>query len=75
MKEVVVAMEAVDLQAKQMKEQSLELKKEGPLCIKSFRNLPLNLLRSQPSGLVTGGTISVIKRGIMVVINVAHLGK
>ena len=33
MKEVVVAMEAVDLQAKQMKEQSLELKKEGPLFV------------------------------------------
>ena len=41
-KEVVVAMEAVDLQAKQMKEQSLELKKEGPFFVhKVFQKSPL----------------------------------
>ena len=69
-------MEAVDLQAKQMKEQSLELKKEGPLFVhKVVQKSPFKSPKKSTKWSGNGRTISVIKRGIMVVINVAQLGK
>ena len=70
--EVARAMEAVDLQAKQMGEQ-----REEPLivCIKLSRNLLQKLPSSQTRSRVKGGATDVVKRGIMPGINAAQLAK
>ena len=70
--ELARAMEAVDLQAKQMGEQSYELKTEVPLSVRKVVQKSTKLLSSQTRSLVRGDAFDVVKMGMMAEIHAAQ---